>query len=94
MQKAGARIIFPGADTLTMTINRNKKHAFSYKIVQQSEYKKAVGVRLGYLPLGKMKKPLKIKGFRGGRIRARTCDPIDVNDDLSPCAMISPTKLK
>ena len=28
-------------------INRNKKHAFSHKIVQWSGYKKAVGVRLG-----------------------------------------------
>ena len=65
-----------------MPINRNKKHTFSYKIVQQSEYKKAVGVRLGYLPLEKMKKPLKIKGFHGGRNRTRTCDPIDVNDVL------------
>ena len=37
---------------------------------------------MGYLPLEKMKKPLKIKGFHGGRNRARTCDPIDVNDVL------------
>ena len=37
---------------------------------------------MGYLPLEKMKKPLKIKGFHGGRNRTRTCDPIDVNDVL------------
>lgn len=35
---------------------------------------------MGYLPLEKMKKPLKIKGFRSGRNRTRTYDPIDVND--------------
>ena len=63
-------------------INRNKKRTFSYKTVQRNEYEKAVGVRLGYLPLEKMKKPLKIKGFHGGRNRTRTCDPIDVNDVL------------
>ena len=34
------------------------------------------------MPLEKMKKPLKIKGFHGGRNRTRTCDPIDVNDVL------------
>ena len=77
-----SRYTFPGADTPAITINRNKKHAFSYKTVQQSGYEKAVGVRLGYLSLEKMKKPLKIKGFRGGRNRTRTCDPIDVNDVL------------
>ena len=38
---------------------------------------------MGYLPLEKMKKPLKIKGFHGGRNRTRTCDSIDVNDVLS-----------
>ena len=65
-----------------MPINRNKKHTFSYKIVQQSEYKKAVGVRLGYLPLEKMKEPLIYKGSWSGRNRTRTCDPIDVNDVL------------
>ena len=32
---------------------------------------------------GENEKPLKIKGFRGGRNRTRTCDPIDVNDVLS-----------
>ena len=42
----------------------------------------AVGVRLGYLPLGKKKEPLIYKGSRGGRNRTRTCDPIDVNDVL------------
>ena len=65
-----------------MTINQNKKRAFSYKTVQHSMYKKAVGVRLGYSPLEKKKKPLKIKGFSSGRNRTRTCDPIDVNDVL------------
>ena len=65
-----------------MTINQNKKRAFSYKTVQHSVYKKAVGVRLGYLPPEQKKKPLKIKGFSSGRNRTRTCDPIDVNDVL------------
>ena len=82
IQKAGAINFFPRADTPAMPINRNKKHAFSYKIVQQSEYKKAVGVRLGYLPLEKMKEPLIYKGSWSGRNRTRTCDPIDVNDVL------------
>ena len=58
IQKAGAINIFPRADTPAMPINRNKNHAFSHKTVQQSGYKKAVGVRLGYLPLEKMKEPL------------------------------------
>ena len=77
-----SRYTFPGANTLAITINRNKKRTLSYKTVQQNGYEKAVGVRLGYLPLEKMKKPLKIKGFHGGRNRTRTCDPIDVNDVL------------
>ena len=77
-----SRYTFPGANTLAITINRNKKRTLSYKTVQRNGYEKAVGVRLGYLPLEKMKKPLKIKGFHGGRNRTRTCDPIDVNDVL------------
>ena len=44
---------------------------------------------MGYLPLEKTKKPLKIKGFHGGRNRTRTCDPIDVNDVLYPCVQIN-----
>ena len=77
-----SRYTFPVANTLAITINRNKKRTLSYKTVQRNGYEKAVGVRLGYLPLEKTKKPLKIKGFHGGRNRTRTCDPIDVNDVL------------
>ena len=72
-----------------MTINQNKKRAFSYKTVQHSVYKKAVGVRLGYLPLEQKKKPLKIKGFSSGRNRTRTCDPIDMNDVLYLCGLFN-----
>ena len=75
-----------------MTINQNKKCAFSCKTVQHSVYKKAVGVRLGYLPLEQKKKPLKIKGFSSGRNRTRTCDPIDVNDVLYLCVQIGQLK--
>ena len=77
-----SRYTFPVANTLAITINRNKKRTLSYKTVQRNGYEKAVGVRLGYSPLEKTKKPLKIKGFHGGRNRTRTCDPIDVNDVL------------
>ena len=80
--QAKPRTTFPGANTPAITTNRNKKRAFSYKTVQQSGCKKAVGVRLGYLPLEKMKEPLIYKGSRSGRNRTRTCDPIDVNDVL------------
>ena len=96
IQKAGAINFFPRADTPAMPINRNKNHAFSHKTVQQSGYKKAVGVRLGYLPLEKMKEPLIYKGSWSGRNRTRTCDPIDVNDvlyQLSHATMCFPTKV-
>ena len=52
-------------------MKNHKKRAFSYKAVQQSGYKKTVGVWLGYLPLDKMKEPLIYKGSRSGRNRTR-----------------------
>ena len=41
-----------------------------------------VWVWFGYFGIMQKRKPLLRKGFRSGRNRTRTCDPIDVNDVL------------